>query len=42
MLFVADNPGEWPLESAIPEHRAAGAQFQLGQWRFKKLPGNDE
>ena len=22
--FVADNPGKWPLESAIPEHQAAG------------------
>jgi FtsP/CotA-like multicopper oxidase with cupredoxin domain len=30
--FVADNPGKWPLESAIPEHRAAGvgAWFQMG------------
>ena len=24
VAFVADNPGKWPLESAIPEHRAAG------------------
>ena len=24
IAFVADNPGKWPLESAIPEHRAAG------------------
>ena len=23
VAFVADNPGKWPLESAIPEHRAA-------------------
>jgi FtsP/CotA-like multicopper oxidase with cupredoxin domain len=32
MAFVADNPGKWPLESAIPEHRAAGvgAWFQVG------------
>jgi len=22
--FVADNPGKWPLESAIPEHQASG------------------
>jgi FtsP/CotA-like multicopper oxidase with cupredoxin domain len=22
--FVADNPGKWPLDSAIPEHQAAG------------------
>jgi FtsP/CotA-like multicopper oxidase with cupredoxin domain len=28
VAFVADNPGKWPLESAIPEHRAAGA----GAW----------
>jgi FtsP/CotA-like multicopper oxidase with cupredoxin domain len=28
VAFVADNPGKWPLESAIPEHRAAGA----GTW----------
>jgi FtsP/CotA-like multicopper oxidase with cupredoxin domain len=28
IAFVADNPGKWPLESAIPEHRAAGA----GAW----------
>jgi FtsP/CotA-like multicopper oxidase with cupredoxin domain len=25
IAFVADNPGKWPMESAIPEHRAAGA-----------------
>jgi FtsP/CotA-like multicopper oxidase with cupredoxin domain len=33
VAFVADNPGKWPLESAIPEHRAAGvgAWFQVGQ-----------
>ena len=32
MAFVADNPGKWPLKSAIPEHRAAGvgAWFQVG------------
>ena len=24
VAFVADNPGKWPIESAIPEHRAAG------------------
>ena len=24
----ADNPGKWPLESAIPQHRAAG----VGAW----------
>ena len=32
VAFVADNPGRWPLESAIPEHRAAGvgAWFQVG------------
>jgi FtsP/CotA-like multicopper oxidase with cupredoxin domain len=24
IAFVADNPGKWPLESAIPEQRAAG------------------
>jgi len=28
VAFVADNPGKWPLESAIPEHRAAG----MGTW----------
>ena len=28
IAFVADNPGKWPLESAIPEHRAAG----VGSW----------
>jgi FtsP/CotA-like multicopper oxidase with cupredoxin domain len=28
VAFVTDNPGKWPLESAIPEHRAAGA----GTW----------
>ena len=28
LAFVADNPGKWPLESAIPEHRAAG----VGAW----------
>jgi FtsP/CotA-like multicopper oxidase with cupredoxin domain len=28
VAFVAENPGKWPLESAIPEHRAAGA----GTW----------
>jgi FtsP/CotA-like multicopper oxidase with cupredoxin domain len=33
VAFVADNPGKWPLESAIPEHRAAGVGvwFQVGQ-----------
>ena len=32
IAFVADNPGKWPLGSAIPEHRAAGAGgwFQVG------------
>ena len=32
VAFVADNPGKWPIESAIPEHRAAGvgAWFQVG------------
>jgi FtsP/CotA-like multicopper oxidase with cupredoxin domain len=32
VAFVADNPGKWPLESAIPEHRAAGVGtwFQVG------------
>jgi len=32
LAFVADNPGKWPLESAIPEHRAAGVAtwFQVG------------
>jgi FtsP/CotA-like multicopper oxidase with cupredoxin domain len=24
VAFVADNPGLWPIESAIPEHQAAG------------------
>jgi FtsP/CotA-like multicopper oxidase with cupredoxin domain len=24
VAFVADNPGRWPVESAIPEHQAAG------------------
>jgi FtsP/CotA-like multicopper oxidase with cupredoxin domain len=32
LAFVADNPGKWPIESAIPEHRAAGVGgwFQVG------------
>jgi len=32
IAFVADNPGKWPIESAIPEHRAAGVGgwFQVG------------
>jgi FtsP/CotA-like multicopper oxidase with cupredoxin domain len=32
VAFVADNPGKWPLESAIPEHRATGVAtwFQVG------------
>jgi len=32
VAFVADNPGKWPLGSAIPEHRAAGVGgwFQVG------------
>jgi FtsP/CotA-like multicopper oxidase with cupredoxin domain len=32
VAFVADNPGKWPIESAIPEHRAAGvgAWFHVG------------
>ncbi|MGO4871510.1 MAG: multicopper oxidase family protein [Roseiarcus sp.] len=32
VAFVADNPGKWPLASAIPEHRAAGVGgwFQVG------------
>lgn len=32
IAFVADNPGKWPLESALPEHRAAGvgAWFEVG------------
>ena len=28
VAFVADNPGKWAVESAIPEHRAAG----VGAW----------
>jgi FtsP/CotA-like multicopper oxidase with cupredoxin domain len=28
VAFVADNPGKWPIASAIPEHRAAG----VGAW----------
>jgi FtsP/CotA-like multicopper oxidase with cupredoxin domain len=24
VAFIADNPGRWPLESAIPEHQAQG------------------
>jgi len=28
IAFLADNPGKWPLESTIPEHRAAG----VGTW----------
>ena len=24
VAFIAGNPGKWPIESAIPEHRAAG------------------
>ena len=28
VAFIADNPGKWPIESAIPEHRAAG----VGAW----------
>jgi len=32
IAFVADNPGKWPIGSAIPEHRAAGVigWFQVG------------
>ncbi len=32
VAFIADNPGKWPIESAIPEHRAAGvgAWFEVG------------
>jgi FtsP/CotA-like multicopper oxidase with cupredoxin domain len=32
IAFVADNPGKWPIESAIPEHRTAGVGgwFQVG------------
>ncbi len=32
IAFIADNPGKWPIESAIPEHRAAGvgAWFEVG------------
>ena len=32
VAFVADNPGKWPIESAIPEHRSAGVcgWFQVG------------
>lgn len=32
VAFVADNLAKWPLETAIPEHRAAGmgAWFQVG------------
>jgi FtsP/CotA-like multicopper oxidase with cupredoxin domain len=32
IAFVADNPGKWPIGSAIPEHRAAGVGgwFQVG------------
>jgi FtsP/CotA-like multicopper oxidase with cupredoxin domain len=32
VAFVADNPGLWPIESAIPEHQGAGvaATFAVG------------
>jgi len=32
VAFVADNPGRWPIESAIPEHQAAGVMtmFAVG------------
>ena len=32
VAFVADNPGHWPIESAIPEHLAAGVatMFAVG------------
>jgi FtsP/CotA-like multicopper oxidase with cupredoxin domain len=32
VAFVADNPGHWPIESAIPEHMAAGVMtmFAVG------------
>jgi len=32
VAFVADNPGKWPIGSAIPEHRSAGVSgwFQVG------------
>lgn len=32
VAFVADNPGHWPIESAIPEHQAAGVMtmFAVG------------
>ena len=32
VAFIADNPGHWPIESAIPEHQAAGVMtmFAVG------------
>jgi FtsP/CotA-like multicopper oxidase with cupredoxin domain len=32
VAFVADNPGHWPIESAIPDHMAAGVMtmFAVG------------
>jgi FtsP/CotA-like multicopper oxidase with cupredoxin domain len=32
VAFVADNPGHWPIESAIPAHQAAGVRaiFAVG------------
>ena len=44
VAFVADNPGKWPLESAIPEHRASrsGSLVSGGcNNGFKRPPGND-
>ena len=26
IAFIADNPGKWPIESAIPEHRTGGGR----------------
>lgn len=32
LAFIADNPGKWPIESAIPAHRdnGVGAWFEVG------------
>ena len=40
IAFVADNPGKWPIESAIPEHRAAGVgDVVSGGVKGRREPG---
>ena len=41
VAFVADNPGKWPIESAIPEHRAAGSAAG-SRWGESLLAGRKQ